>query len=127
MSTFARTPASAQTSEQRTQNRVAVRIPAILRLPEVRGGIFLVTVLDLSKTGLRITCPRALPSGSRLELKFNDVTVFGVARYSRAVEEEFQAGIEADGVKQSTGEFQSSDLDLTLLFGTRTTGPISAR
>jgi len=102
--------------DQRRQDRVAVQIPGILRLPETRGGTYLITIIDVSKKGLRVCCPQALASESRVEVKFNGSTVFGVAKYTRADGNEFHVGIEADKVETTASGPEGGELDLLELF-----------
>jgi len=108
-------PAARPALEQRQQDRHAVRIPGILRLPEIRGGMYLVTVFDVSRGGLRVSCPRALPSGTRAEIVFNGATVAGTTRYAREVRNEWHLGIEADGLEIRGSRVENSELDLTVL------------
>lgn len=102
--------------DQRRQDRVAVQIPGILRLPETRGGTYLITIIDVSKKGLRVCCPQALASEARVEVKFNGSTVFGVAKYARTNGNGFHVGIEADKVETAASRPEGAELDLLELF-----------
>ena len=115
MNTTVATVTLTQPLRQRTQDRVPVRLPGILRVPDIRGGVYLVTVLDISKGGLRVDCPRPLPDGTRVEVKFNNSTVFGTTKYARPVNEQFHVGIEADRAQTRRQDVQGPELDLTAL------------
>jgi PilZ domain len=102
----------------RKHDRFQVEIPGLARLIEHRG-IYAVTVLDISKTGLRITCPRALPSGTRLEIKCQNVKLFGCVKYSREAGNEIYLGIEVDMVDAPSSGAQppeTGEIDLLALF-----------
>jgi hypothetical protein len=107
--------AAAESLRRRKHERLAAEIPAVLRLVETRGGIYVVTVLDVSKSGLRISCPSALPEGTKVEIKCRGIAILGIVRYAREVHEEFHLGIEAE-TASAPKITQGSELDLTLLF-----------
>lgn len=100
---------------KRRHDRYFVEMPGLLRLEGTRG-VYLITVLDLSKSGLRVRSVRSFPAGSRAEVVCQDKKVFGTVRYAREVGHEFNVGIEADRVEAPGGTRVSGDLDLTALF-----------
>lgn len=83
------------------------------------GGAFVITILDISKEGLRVRCSRPLERGTRVELKCRQTRIAGEVRYARGIDaNEFHVGIQAtsvsgetNGVSQGTGE-----IDLIFLF-----------
>jgi hypothetical protein len=92
-----------------------MEMAGLLRIAGVAGGIYMITVLDVSKSGLRIQCPRALDPGTQVEVKCRDFSVFGEIRYSRGIAaDEFYLGIEATAVRTAKGP--QSEIDLLLLF-----------
>jgi hypothetical protein len=103
------------TVEQRKHDRHTVEMPGLARLPEIRGGIYVITVLDVSISGLRFTCPRDVPVGSRVEINCQSARVFGTVRYVRELEDVFHVGIEAD-LMEGAGQPKSEEIDLTSLF-----------
>ena len=109
-------------SQQRTHERVTIKVPALLRVPETRSGTYLVTVLDASKTGLRLSCPSALAAGTRVEVRVQGTTVLGIARYTREVDREFHVGIEAEGVAKPSQPVETEEFDLTSLLLNATAG-----
>lgn len=93
-----------------------VEMPGLLRLHETRGGIYAVTVLDVSQSGLRVSCPRLIMSGVRVEVTCRDVTIVGIVRYARDVGDEIHLGIEADLAETAANNSMPTELDLTSLF-----------
>ena len=98
--------------------RYPVDVPAVLRLPGVAGGIYIITVLDVSKSGMRVQCPRSLNVGTAVEIRSNNCEVFGEIRYSRPVDKDgFHLGLEASRVKTRKG-FEP-EVDLLRLYPVR--------
>jgi hypothetical protein len=111
----------AEKAQQRRHDRHQVEIPGILRLQEARGGIYTVTVLDISTTGLRISCPKAVASGTRVEVSCQSTKVSGSVKYARDVGTEIYLGIEVDAILSPTAHGDTSDpaeIDLLSLFPT---------
>jgi hypothetical protein len=107
-------PAS-QILQQRRHERYVVHTPGVLRLVGIRGGVYVITVLDVSKSGLCINCPMGVPQGTRVEVKCHGTMVSGTVRYAREVGSEFHVGIEADLAEAPAGTPPISELDLTPL------------
>jgi hypothetical protein len=108
-------PAAGSLQPKRKEPRSAVSAIANLR---INGApvVHAVTVLDVSRSGLRIRAGIPVPTGSRVDVLYGNVTVSGEIRYARELApDEFNMGINADCV---TGGDQvpEGDLDLTLLF-----------
>ena len=70
---------------------------------------------ELSKSGLRINCPTAVPSDSRGELKVQGSAILGTVRYARSVGYEFHVGIEAEVLQTTIDTTRGKELDLTSL------------
>lgn len=97
--------------EKRQSPRYPIEASAVLRV-EGRPGPFLVTLLDVSTTGLRLSSPVAFPLGARVTIKCLRREVSGEVRYSRPVEgSTFHIGVLADSVSGG-----AEDLDLVSLF-----------
>lgn len=111
MAPFTPSPnALASAMEKRQSPRYRIEAPGILRV-QGRPGPFLVTLLDVSVAGLRLSSPTAFPAGSKVTIKSLGVEVAGEVRYSRLVEgAAFHIGILAGNVSGS------EDLDLVRLF-----------
>lgn len=91
-------------------------MPGILNLRETRGGVYAVTVLDVSQFGLRVSCPKSFASGTRVEVKCQKVRIAGTVRYTRDTGGEIYLGIEAELAQAGGVESKPPELDLTLLF-----------
>ncbi len=102
--------------EQRRHERHVVELPGLLRLPETRGGIYSVTVLDLSRSGLRVSCPCSVASGTRVEVMCRNVRIAGTVRHAREVADGVHLGIEADAAEAGGNTLETTELDLTALF-----------
>lgn len=109
-------PAASPNFQQRRHDRFTVETPGLLRIQETRGGIYAITVLDVSKAGLRVNCPIAVPSDARVELKVQGSTILGTVRYARSVGYEFHVGIEAELLQTKIGTARGEELDLISLF-----------
>jgi hypothetical protein len=86
--------------EKRQSPRYRLEAPAILRV-QGRPGPFLVTLLDVSSSGLRLSSPSAFPDGSRVTIKCLGAEITGEIRYARPVEGEastFNVGVLADAI-----------------------------
>jgi hypothetical protein len=103
--------------EQRQNTRHNVESPAIMRV-QGRAGPFLITILDVSESGLRVSCSSAIPAGSKITIICRGATITGEIRYARNVEQyAFHLGVEADS---ATAEAMSEGkVDLTILFKIR--------
>ena len=99
---------------QRSHERIVVKVPGILRIPDIHRGTYLITVLDASKTGLRISSPIAISAGTCVEVKALGAIVLGTARYTRDLDGEFHVGIEAHTVEDQFHP-QTAEFDLTSL------------
>lgn len=90
--------------------------PGVMRIQGKPDHVFVVTVLDISKSGLRVSCASALPADTQVEVKCRGAGVRGEIRYCRDVKKnEFHLGIKADGASSGAGP-QNGKVDLTLLF-----------
>ena len=100
--------------EKRQHPRYRIEASAVLRI-EGRPGPFLVTLLDVSVSGLRLSSPTAFPAGSKVTIKCLGAEVSGEVRYSRVVEGAgFHIGVQAEIV--SGGGEPDEELDLLHLF-----------
>jgi hypothetical protein len=118
----------AQQMQQRTAERFAVKVPGILKIPSARSGTYLITVLDASRTGLRVSCSLAIPSGTPVEIKVLGATIKGTARYARDFDREYHVGIEAESLEPQPQGAESGELDLIPLFAAHaTTAPLRRR
>lgn len=81
----------------RAEERYPVQITGTLRAPSIHGAVYTVTIVDVSKSGLRLRCPKALPPGTRVEVHCREADISGEVRYSREIApDEFHVGVQAD-------------------------------
>src|SRR5580704_3470543 len=84
--------------DKRLSPRYQIEASAIMRV-QGRSGPFLVTLLDVSTTGLRLSSPAAFAPGSKVTIKCLGTEVTGEIRYSRPVEgPAFHIGVLAEAV-----------------------------
>jgi len=80
-------------------------------------GGFLVTILDFSKSGVRVSCSSSVPEERRVTIMYRGLHLTGIARYCRPVRaDEFHIGVEADGGSPQLSV--SGEFDATLMFRT---------
>jgi len=90
-----------------------------MRASEEVGGAFVITILDVSASGMRVASSRALDIGARVVVKYRQSEISGVIRYARGVGRgEFHLGIEVEVVTNAPMGMQG-EIDLTLLFPVR--------
>lgn len=76
-------------SEARYPAHEPAELETLLRGQEPAYG----TILDVSRSGLRIAIPRRVERGEQVQVKLHRSVIFGEVRYCRAVPGGFQAGI----------------------------------
>ncbi|HLX44112.1 MAG TPA: hypothetical protein VKR43_11790 [Bryobacteraceae bacterium] len=102
--------------EKRSDRRYPIEEAAVMRVEGVAGGVYVVTVLDVSKLGLRVSCPVALPLGTRVKVSCHGADIIGEIRYARDVERDgYYLGILADALARA-GHLQDGEIDLTRIF-----------
>ena len=103
--------------EQRRHDRESSAAPAILRVEG--AGSYLVTILDYSTSGLRVSCSAQIRSDANVSVICRGATAHGIARYARPVRaDEFHVGIEATGGSPQLLN-EAGELDVTLMFRPR--------
>src|SRR5713226_1657365 len=102
--------------ERRQNPRYPVETAGSLWIEGMPSGVYAVTVLDVSKSGLRVRCPTALPNRTRVRVKCLGARVSGEVRYSRHIgQHEFHLGVEVDSAAVGA-QSERREMDLTLLF-----------
>lgn len=86
-------PPAAAPSERRREARYPAQEPAELELLYGPREPIYGTILDVSRSGLRIELPRRIHRGEEVKVKLQQNVIFGEVRYCRAVSGVFQAGI----------------------------------
>jgi hypothetical protein len=75
-----------------------------------------VTVLDVSRLGLRIRTGFFIKTDSRVDIVYKNATISGEIRYTRELApDEFNVGVNADRLT-GMDQPEAGDLDLALLF-----------
>jgi hypothetical protein len=97
--------ATEQDVDRRSEARYPTQDPAEIEiLPGPTEPIY-GTILDVSRSGLRVTLPQRIDRGQHIKVKLRDNVIFGEVRYCRAVSGAFQAGIRIqDLVRPSSRE-----------------------
>jgi hypothetical protein len=86
--------ASEEEAERRTEARYPTRgDPAELELLQTPAEPIYGTILDVSRSGLRIVLPKRMNRGEQVKVKLQGNVIFGEVRYCRAASETFQVGI----------------------------------
>jgi len=81
----------------RADRRFSVEVAGVLKLTDVKSAVYVITVLDISKSGLRVCCPVAIATGASVQVTCCDTVIAGEVRYCRQEgAEEFYVGIKAD-------------------------------
>jgi hypothetical protein len=105
--------------EKRTDQRYPVEEAAVMRVEGVAGGVYVVTVLDVSRFGLRVSCPVPWPLGTHVKVSCHGAEVAGEIRYARDVERDgYHLGVRADKVSRD-GQVLDGEIDLTAIFRLR--------
>jgi hypothetical protein len=94
--------ATEQDVDRRSEARYPTQDPAELEiLPGPTDPIY-GTILDVSRSGLRVALPQRIDRGQQIKVKLRDNVIFGEVRYCRAVSGAFQAGIRIQDLVRPT-------------------------
>ncbi len=95
--------------------RYQVEASAVLRVIG-KPGPFLVTILDVSASGVRLSSPTTFAPGTHVTITCRGASLTGEIRYARNVEDyEFHVGVRVD--EASAGAMlEDGTMDLTRLF-----------
>jgi hypothetical protein len=95
--------------------RYQVEASAVLRVVG-KPGPFLVTILDVSAAGLRLSSPTTFPPGTMVTITCRGASMTGEIRYARNVEDyEFHVGVRIDEASEGA-RLEDGTLDVTRLF-----------
>ncbi len=99
----------------RADRRYTVEVGGVLQVADVPAAVYVVTVLDVSKTGLRVRCPICVPVGARVAVECCSTSIPGEVRYAREdAVDEFTLGIRAtSGLRSYVVPFADSAVSLT--------------
>jgi PilZ domain len=96
-------PPTAETrgTDRRTEARYPAREPAELEALFSSTGPIYGTILDVSRSGLRIALPQRVDRGEQVKVKLRESVIFGEVRYCRAASGIFHAGIRIQDLVRS--------------------------
>jgi hypothetical protein len=95
--------ASEQETERRSEARYPTRDPAELQILSGPSEPIYGTILDVSRSGLRVALPQHIERGEHVKVKLHENVIFGEVRYCRAVSGAFQAGIRIQDLVRPAG------------------------
>jgi len=96
-------PLIAQATDRRSEARYPAQAPAELEILPLSTGPLYGTVLDVSRSGLRIALTRRLDRNQKVRVTLSGNVIFGEVRYCRAVSAGFQAGIRIENLVREAG------------------------
>jgi len=99
----AKSEAPQPNAERRSEARYPTHDPAELELLPQPGGTIYGTVLDVSRSGMRMALRQRIDRGAQVKVKLNGNVVFGEVRYCRAVSGGFHAGLRIQDVVYPPG------------------------
>ncbi len=86
-------PASGQDAERRAEIRYPAQDPAELEILSGPTEPLFGTILDVSRSGLRVALSKRIDRGEQVQIKLHNNVIFGEVRYCRAVSGAFHVGI----------------------------------
>jgi hypothetical protein len=90
--------------ERRSEARYQTQDPAELEILPGSRDPFFGTILDVSRSGLRIALSRRLNRGEQVKVKLHRNVIFGEVRYCRPVSGGFQAGVKIQDLVRGAGQ-----------------------
>lgn len=102
-------------SDRRSEARYPAQAPAELEILPLSTGPLYGTVLDVSRSGLRIGLARRVDRNQKVRVTLSGNVIFGEVRYCRAVAAGFQAGIRIENlVREAAGDRHIAEDPLSL-------------
>jgi hypothetical protein len=96
--------AAAQVIERRSEARYQTHDPAEIEILPGPSEPLYGTVLDVSRSGLRVAVSRRMSRGEQVKVKLHRNVIFGEVRYCRAVPNGFQAGLRIQDLVRPAGK-----------------------
>lgn len=93
----------ADSAERRTEARYPAQDPAELEILPGPNEPLYGTVLDVSRSGLRVALPKRVGRGEQVRVKLHQNVIFGEVRYCRSVSGGFHVGILIQDFVRSAG------------------------
>jgi len=85
--------ASEEAAERRAEIRYPAQDPAELELLPGPSEPMFGTILDVSRSGLRVVIPKHIDVNAQVQVKLHNNVIFGEIRYCRAISGAFHVGI----------------------------------
>jgi hypothetical protein len=95
--------ASEHETERRSEARYPTQDPAELQILAGPSEPIYGTILDVSRSGLRVELSQRIARGEQVKVKLHENVIFGEVRYCRAVSGAFQAGIRIQDLVRPAG------------------------
>jgi PilZ domain/Putative zinc-finger len=93
----------AHNAERRAEARYLTQDPAEIEILPGPSVLIYGTILDVSRSGLRIALRRRISRGEQVKIKLHRNVIFGEVRYCRAVPDGFQAGVKIQDLVHPPG------------------------
>lgn len=91
--------------EKRREARYPTNDPAHVEIMQGENKTIAATVLDVSRSGLRVSLAVSIPRGVEVKVTLQrNVVIFGQIRYSRPFEDGFEAGVLIQDMSQNSGQ-----------------------
>ena len=90
--------------ERRSEARYQTQDPAEIEIIRGPSEPFYGTVLDVSRSGLRVALSRRINRGEQVRVKLHRNVIFGEVRYCRAVPSGFQVGLRIQDLVRPAGK-----------------------
>ena len=94
---------SEQDADRRTEARYPAQDPAELEILSGPAEPIYGTVLDVSRSGLKVGLPKRIDRGEQVKVKLQGNVIFGEVRYCRAVSGAFHIGIHIQNLVRPAG------------------------
>ena len=90
-------------AERRSEPRYPTHEPAEIELQDIPDEPIYGTVLDVSRSGLRLALPQRIERCARVRVKLQQNVIIGEVRYCRAVLGGFHAGVQIQDLVRPAG------------------------
>jgi hypothetical protein len=89
--------------ERRSEARYPTQDPAEIQIMSGPSQTIYGTILDVSRSGLRVALSKRIDRGQQVKVKLHGNVIFGEVRYCRSVSGAFQAGIRIQDLVRPAG------------------------
>jgi len=106
--------AAPDTAERRAEARYPTQDPAELEVMPGPSEPIYGTILDVSRSGLRIAVSKRIGRGEHVKIKLHRSVIFGEIRYCRSVSQGFQVGLHIEDLVRPPGHLNQHTADDSL-------------